>query len=105
MNRENALPIRRLTLYKHGVAFVQRQAPVTGSSIDLVLRADEVNDALKSLLVIDRRDGQVLGIHYATPIDAGARLATSPITLSPDRSLLDLLRALRGWTVRLVAGT
>lgn len=104
MNRENVLPIRQLTLYKHGVAFVQRQAPFSGESIDLVLRSDEVNDALKSLLVIDRGDGQVLGVHYATPADA-SRFQSSPITLSPDHSLLDLLRSLRGWLVRLVVGT
>lgn len=104
MNRENVLPIRQLTLYKHGVAFVQRQAPYSGESIDLVLRADEVNDALKSLLVIDRGDGQVRGVHYATPADA-SRLQSSPITLSPDHSLLDLLRSLRGWLVKLVVGT
>lgn len=104
MNRDNVLPIRQLTLYKHGVAFVQRQAPLSGESIDLVLRADEVNDALKSLLVIDRGAGQVLGVHYATPADA-SRFQSSPITLSPDHSLLDLLRALRGWLVKLVVGT
>jgi hypothetical protein len=100
----NSLPIRRLTLYKHGVAFVERQGAVNGDEVRLVFRAGEVNDALKSLLAIDRRDGQVLGIHYATPMDEAERLAESPITLSDDHSLIDLLRALRGWRVRLVSG-
>jgi hypothetical protein len=104
MANETSLPIRRLTLYKHGVGFVERQGTVTGEEVQLVFRADEVNDALKSLLVLDRQGGQIMGIHYQTPADQEARLAESPIQLSPDHSLLDLLRSLRGWSVRLVLG-
>jgi hypothetical protein len=104
MANETSLPIRRLTLYKHGVGFVERQGTVNGEEVQLVFRADEVNDALKSLLVVDRSGGQIMGIHYQTPADQEARLAESPIKLSPDHSLLDLLRSLRGWSVRLVLG-
>jgi hypothetical protein len=104
MAKEPSLPIRRLTLYKHGVGFVERQGTVNGEEVQLVFRADEVNDALKSLLVLDRQGGQIMGIHYQTPADQEARLAESPIQLSPDHSLLDLLRSLRGWAVRLVLG-
>ncbi len=98
------LPIRRLTLYKHGVGFVERGGPLDGEGVALVFRADEVNDALKSLLAVDRSGGQVLGIHYETPADRAARLAESGIVLGADHTLLDLLRALRGWQVRLTVG-
>ena len=104
MANDTSLPIRRLTLYKHGVGFVERQGTVTGEEVQLVFRADEVNDALKSLLVLDQAGGQIMGIHYQTPADQEARLAESPIKLSPEHSLLDLLRSLRGWSVRLVLG-
>src|SRR5947207_15940922 len=99
------LPIRRLTLYKHGVGFVERRGTVEGTAVALAFRADEVNDALKSLLALDRQGGQVRGIHYETPMDREARLAESGIVLGPDHSLLDLLRDLRGWQVTLPAGT
>lgn len=98
------LPIRRLTLYKHGVGFVERGGPLVGEAVALVFRSDEVNDALKSLLAVDRSGGQVLGIHYETPADRAARLAESGIVLGADHTLLDLLRALRGWRVRLTVG-
>jgi hypothetical protein len=98
------LPIRRMTLYKHGVGFVERGGPVAGEDVTLVFRADEVNDALKSLLAVDIGGGQVLGIHYETPADRAARLAESGISLGEDHTLLDLLRALRGWRVRLAVG-
>lgn len=104
MQDEGTLPIRRLTLYKHGVGFVEREGTVEGEEIALSFRSDEVNDALKSLLVLDRRGGQVLGIDYDTPVSAMTRPAGTPLTLTPDHSLLDLLRGLRGWQVRLVAG-
>ena len=98
------LPIRRLTLYKHGIGVVEREGAVTGGELTMTLRAGEVNDALKSLLVYDRRGGRVLGIHYETPLDRQARLDDAPLDLSPDHSLLDLLRALRGQQVRLGVG-
>ena len=97
--------MRRLTLYKHGVGVVEREGAFSGEALRLVFRAAEVNDALKSLLVLDRRGGQVLGIDYQTPADQAARLAEGPLDLSPDHTLLDLLRALRGAHVRLVAGS
>src|SRR5919108_3942067 len=104
MASTNDLPVRRLTLYKHGVGFVEREGAFEGGELQLVFKAGEVNDALKSLLVLDRRGGQVRGIDYETPADAAGRLAESPLHLSDDHSLLDLLRSLRGSTVRLVLG-
>jgi hypothetical protein len=96
-----ALPIRRMILYKHGVGFFERRGTLDGQAVQLTFRRDEINDALKSLTVIDRAGGQVLGVHYETPEDKDARLADSSIALTPDHSLLDLLRSLRGRAVRL----
>src|SRR5919201_4830220 len=104
MSAQTALQIRRLTLYKHGIGIVEREGLLTGEEVALTLRTGEVNDVLKSLLVGDRRGGQVLGVRYETPTDRRARLEEAPLTLSPDHSLLDLLRALRGQEVRLVVG-
>ncbi len=46
----NLLPIRRLTLYKHGVGVVERAGGFAGEEAVITLRAAEVNDALKSLV-------------------------------------------------------
>jgi hypothetical protein len=98
------IPIRRLTLYKHGVAFVEREGAYEGEALTLTFATDAVNDALKSLLVLDRQGGRVLGIAYDTPIPREERLAGSPFRLSDTHSLRDLLRALRGREVRLTSG-
>ena len=99
------LPVRRLTLYKHGVGVVERGGPFDGDELRLVFRASEVNDALKSLLVLDRNGGQILGINYDTPTDQAARFADGGLNLSPDHALFDLLQGLRGAVVRLVTGS
>jgi hypothetical protein len=55
------LPVREIVLYKHSVAFFVRQGEVSGDSLTLSFRQDEINDVLKSLAVFDQRGGQVLG--------------------------------------------
>lgn len=90
------LPVREMVLYKHGVGFFVRQGEIEGEEVALTFRKDEINDVLKSLVVFDQSGGQVLGIHYQTPMDTHARLASSSIKLSETTSLRDLLRDLRG---------
>lgn len=95
------LPIRHVVLYKHGVGFFARQGRFTGEEVELSFRAEEMNDILKSLTVIDWAEGQVLGIEYATPQSREEQLAGCSIRLDDDRSLRDLLVSLRGRRVGL----
>jgi hypothetical protein len=99
------LPVREMVLYKHGVGFFVREGNVTGENTELTFRQDEINDVLKSLAVFDRSGGQVLGIHYQTPMDKDARLASSSIRLSDEASLGDLLSRLRGREVKVEVKT
>jgi hypothetical protein len=98
------LPIKRIILYKHGVGYFERHGEFSGSSLRLNFPLEAMDDVLKSLVVIDRSAGQVLGIDFETPEDRRALLAKGSIHLSDDRSLVDLLRDLRGRRVRLVYG-
>src|SRR5262249_28320696 len=95
------LPVREMVLYKHGVGFFVREGNVSGQEAALTFRQEEINDVLKSLAVFDKSGGQVLGIHYQTPMDKAARLASSSVNLSDFSSISDLLRDLRGRQVRL----
>jgi len=96
------LPIKHMTLYKHGVGFFERRATLSGEQVELAFRVEEMNDILKSLTVIDWGAGQVLGVDYATPQSREERLAGCSIGLEDDRSLRDLLTGLRGRRVRLL---
>ncbi|MGC9348862.1 MAG: hypothetical protein ACP5JG_12030, partial [Anaerolineae bacterium] len=95
------LPITRMTLYKHGVGFFERHAQLSGEKVELSFRVEEMNDILKSLTVIDRGEGQVLGVDYATPQSREERLAGCSVRLDDDRSLRDLLSSLRGRRITL----
>ncbi len=94
------LPIRKMTLYKHGVGYFVRQGQTGGETVALAFRTEEMNDVLKSLTTV-ATGGQVLGVDYQTPEDKAALLARSSIQLSDDASLRDLLRDLRGRRVHL----
>ena len=90
------LPVREMVLYKHGVGFFVRQGEVEGQSAEFTFRHDEINDVLKSLAVFDQAGGQVLGIHYQTPMDTVDRFANTSINLGDYSSISHLIRDLRG---------
>jgi hypothetical protein len=90
-----ALPIVKMTLYKHGVGFFTRYMEQPGDTVALTFRTEEMNDVLKSLTTV-ARGGQVLGVDYQTPEDKASLLQRSSIQLSDEASLRDLLRDLRG---------
>ena len=97
-----SLPITHITLYKHGVGFFERRAPLHGEEVELSFRVTEMNDILKSLTVIDWGAGQVLGVDYATPQSLKERLAGCSIRLGAGHSVTDLLKNLRGRHVTLL---
>jgi len=90
------LPVREMVLYKHGVGFFVRQGEIEGDSADLTFRKDEINDVLKSLAVFDQAGGQILGIHYDTPMDREHRLKSSSVNVSKQHALHDLIGDLQG---------
>jgi hypothetical protein len=59
------LPIRQLTLYKHGIGVVVRGGAVNGTSATLTFHKEQMNDVLKSLVAWDRGGGQVRNVAYA----------------------------------------
>lgn len=95
------LPIRRMMVYKHGVGYFERRGPVNGAELRLSFPREAMDDVLKSLVALDLGAGQVLGVDFETPEDRAAQIARGSIHLSDNRSLLDLLRDLRGRRVRL----
>lgn len=96
------LPITKMTLYKHGVGFFERQAQFEGEEITLSFRTEEMNDILKSLTAIDWGSGQVLGVDYGTPQSVEEKLAGCSIQLGDRRSMQDLIIGLRGRSVKLL---
>ena len=95
------LPIRKLTLYKQGIGYFERQGSLSGTAVSLIVPRENINDTLKSLYITDQSGGQVLGIDYETPTDKETVLNELSVKLSDRASIVDLLRSLRGSHVEL----
>lgn len=52
------LPIHKLTVYKQGIGYFERQGQVEDSRISLVVPRDGINDVLKSLTIAIRQGGR-----------------------------------------------
>lgn len=97
------LPITRITLYRSGVASMQRRGMVDGDAkVQLRFTTDQVNDILKSMVVLDlsKGQGQVDGISYGSREPLAKRLSSFGIDLSDQPSMATLLMRLRGAPVR-----
>jgi Carboxypeptidase regulatory-like domain len=77
------LPIRRVILYSNGVAYIERRGTVTGhASVDLQFKQSQVDDVLKSMVVLDLGDGRIGAVSYNSSAPPSARMADIPFSIS-----------------------
>jgi hypothetical protein len=93
------LPITRVTLYTSGVGYFERTGEVEGTaSLTLSFPLGQVNDVLKSLVLLDGGDGALQPVTYAAQDPVGRALQAFSVDVgdSPDRAtLLDRMRGAR----------
>jgi len=76
------LPIRRVILYSNGVAYIERRGPVTGhAEIDLSFKQSQVDDVLKSMVVLDLGQGRIGAVSYNSSAPPAARMADIPFSI------------------------
>jgi hypothetical protein len=98
-----ALPLREVTLFSSGVGFYHRSAEIrTDTTLSLSFRAEQINDILKSMVLLDPA-GAVQPVTYAAQDAPGGRLRGANRELGASISLGDLLRQFQGAQVRLNA--
>jgi hypothetical protein len=91
------LPISRITLYRSGVGSFVRQGSVNGDAdIDLRFRTDQINDILKSMIVLDLGGGKIEGATYGSKEPLSRRLASFAVDISDNPGRAQLLDRLRG---------
>ena len=92
---DSTLALDRVVLYRNGVGYFERSGGVEGDVLTIKVRKDQINDLLKSLTVVDRRNGQAVSV--SMPLDPQAWANAALATLSPGQgSLAQVLDALRG---------
>jgi hypothetical protein len=92
------LPIKRITLYRSGVGSFERRGLVDGdATVQLRFGADQINDILKSMVVLDLSgQGRVGGISYASKEPLARRLASFGVNIADEPALGTILGRLRG---------
>ena len=83
--RTSSLPIRRVILYSNGVAYIERRGLVTGrAEIDLSFKQSQVDDVLKSMVVLDLGEGRIGAVSYNSSAPPSARMADIPFSIAAE---------------------
>ena len=99
---EESLPVSSITLYRSGVGMFSRRGVVHGDArVSLSFDRAQINDILKSMVVLDLDGGWVEAASYASNEPLARRLASFAVDLSDNPSVSTLLERLRGARVRL----
>ncbi len=100
------LPVKRVVLYKNGVGYFEHSTRVRGTQdLNIDFTSAQLNDALKSLTVVDLGDGRITGVRFNSVAPLSERLKTLRLPLGEDASRNDLLGALRGTRVEVRNGS
>ncbi|MDQ3135378.1 MAG: hypothetical protein M3Q76_11310 [Acidobacteriota bacterium] len=76
------LPIRRVILYSNGVAYIERRGTVSGhAEVNLSFKQSQVDDVLKSMVVLDLGEGRVGAVSYNSSAPPAARMADIPFSV------------------------
>lgn len=97
----NAAPkLRRIVLFKHGIAYLERSGPAEGP-FELRFRREEMNDVLKSLTAyVVTGDARVGAVSFESADDPSEALAARNLLAPQGESLVSLVLAVRGRRVR-----
>ncbi|HTK37811.1 MAG TPA: hypothetical protein VL325_04915, partial [Pyrinomonadaceae bacterium] len=99
----SSLPIRRVVLYSNGVAYIERRGTVTGNAeINLSFKQSQIDDVLKSMVVLDLGQGKIGAVSYNSSAPASARTAEIPFSVNAESGeegtggMAEVLKQLQG---------
>ena len=96
------LPITHVTLYTSGVGYFERGGEVEGDAgLTLLFPVGQINDVLKSLVLLDGGGGSIQPVTYAAqdPVRKALQAFSLDVSDNPDRATL--LNRMRGTSVTL----
>jgi hypothetical protein len=94
------LPVKSVVLYKNGVGYVERGGLIEGKTAILEFRREDMDDVLKSLFVVDKGGGAVVGVSYDGAEDVQEKLQKKALVPPEKEALIGLLRKLPGYRLR-----
>jgi len=104
----NPPPLKRVTLYKHGVGYFERQGKINGDQqVTFLFDAGQMNDVLKSLVVLDLNKGKIASVTFDSTKPFDKRIEEFGIRLDASNQvgLTSLLGQLKGARVEVRTGS
>jgi len=82
---EQVLPIRRVILYSNGIAYIERRGTISGrAEINLSFTQSQIDDVLKSMVVLDLGQGKIGAVSYNSSAPPSARMAEIPFKVEAE---------------------
>jgi uncharacterized protein YoxC len=82
---EQVLPIRRVILYSNGIAYIERRGTIFGrAEINLSFTQSQIDDVLKSMVVLDLGQGKIGAVSYNSSAPPSARMAEIPFKVEAE---------------------
>ena len=104
LGNPETLPVRTVTLFTSGVSYTERAGEVNGeASVPLNFRTAQINDILKSLILIDER-GKVQPATYTARDPISRTLQSFAVDVTSNLTMEQLLGRLRGQRVTIETG-
>jgi hypothetical protein len=101
----DALPVRRVILYKNGIGYFEHLGKVRASqAVTVDFNSTQLDDVLKTLTVLDLGGGRVTGVSYNSEAPLAQRLGSLRLKVGEHATLAQLLDALRGARLEVHAG-
>ncbi len=90
------LPVKQITLFSSGVSYTERGGAIEGdAAVPLTFRTPQINDILKSLVLIDQ-GGKVLPATYGSRDPVGRALQSFAVDVTQNSDRNSILGSLRG---------
>jgi hypothetical protein len=98
------VPVKTIVLFSSGVGYFEHDGTVRGDArTELRFRTSQINDILKSLMLLDQDGGRVTTITYPSQDPLAKALRSFQVDITGNPSLAGLLNQLRGAKVTVLA--
>lgn len=101
-DKDQPLPLKRVVMLNSGMTYFEHRGEIKGNrQVEFPVKADDINDLLKSLVVQDRGGGRVASVNYGSPQPIAQTLKTLAIDVTRSPTLTQILQQMRGQHVEL----
>lgn len=102
--RTNTVPLKKVVLYKHGMGYFERRGLVEGkASIEILCGAAEIDDMLKSLMVLTADGARVQAITYDSSKTLEDRMAEFGFDVRDAEGLIGIISQMKGLPVAILS--